>query len=102
MFDQHYQNLMLLTGPLSMIEAAVPKMTLMDSKGEITVVAPVHEVASLPCRLGERALGRLGGEGGRLGGRWGEGRVREGGWGRGGRLGGEGGMLGGERWGRGE
>jgi len=34
MFDQHYQNLKLLSEPLSMIEAAVPKMTLMDTPAE--------------------------------------------------------------------
>jgi len=45
MFDQHYQNLKLLSGPLSMIEAAVPKMTLMDSKCEAVVVVPVPEIA---------------------------------------------------------
>ena len=34
MFDQHYQHLVLLSGPLSGIEAVLPKMTLMDSKTE--------------------------------------------------------------------
>lgn len=33
MFDQHYRYMVLLSGPLSSLQAAVPKMTPMDGKG---------------------------------------------------------------------
>jgi len=32
MFDQHYRFMVLLCGPLSSLEAAIPKMTPMDGK----------------------------------------------------------------------
>ena len=33
MFNQHYRFMVLLCGPLSSLEAAVPKMTPMDGEG---------------------------------------------------------------------
>ena len=38
MFNQHYQYLVLLSGPLASLQATVPKMTPMD--GELCFVTP--------------------------------------------------------------
>ena len=32
MFELHYRSLLLLSGPLSALQAAVPRMTLMDGQ----------------------------------------------------------------------